>query len=862
MRDTAPSERRVSLLPTIERERLIAEFRAADAQVVKLIAPAGYGKTTLAAALANPDESVARCDCLQMRSPIDCIRGVLEAMGNVLPEPDRLAIANAFISLGDDQDEWLRYARRVFELDRKPGVLVFDNGEALVDKPEVRSSIERLLREISPDLRIIFCSRVDVPVNFARFAGPERTMRIGPDELRFDRVEIALLLSRVGVSSSVVARIDTFTQGWPMLVMMLCVLAKRGRLEAYLSGSGLDVTDLYSYLASEVLASLEPSARDLLEVTVALPEARETDLEVLYGSATAAQITELQHGTPFLSRTRGTLDVHPAIAEILNKNSTRGAELARKISDELAAREPVRAARIAAHLGEYDRAASLLENSRYVLSMPSPDLIETIYSIPPEALVRHPAVWNVASYARCLSRDPTEWLDEAHRVLAVMPQDTPIDVRVELFFSIMNVYTQRGEFAKARRFSASFAKTPAGKDPMGAMTVRHWEIVKDVFRGRFVDRELCEKAFGPLLSVNMIGILWDFDAFARHERLAGHAAEERALLERAVDNAKAANVILHCLTLFEAVFGAWFWGDDKRFDRYVDELKSAAHPSTERAMAFFLAACSGRIGSAKTGTEQLKVRAYAYLIGAAKERSLDRRRTLLNEAVVNADKCGQPFAAAIARVALGVTDPDGAKAVLGEASSLARQTWSIVFQEAVDDVRHGRRAGHMLSAFVKRYREERADVSCALNRIAISLVKGTVRVEDSAIPLSGREFELLVFLALRSGPAATEVLTGALWPESDADRARSSLKVTLSRLRGRLGDPSLIVATQNGYALAAEPDVDIGILLNPNHIPFDEVIPSGLQLEAARLRFSRWGWAKTFEARIAALEVHPSSAVS
>jgi hypothetical protein len=82
-------------------------------------------------------------------------------------------------------------------------------------------------------------------------------------------------------------------------------------------------------------------------------------------------------------------------------------------------------------------------------------------------------------------------------------------------------------------------------------------------------------------------------------------------------------------------------------------------------------------------------------------------------------------AAAIAQVALGVTDPGCAKPVLDEACSRAKQTSSIVFQEGVDDVRDGRTTGHMLSAFVKRCRDQRAEV-WALHRIGISLVEGTV----------------------------------------------------------------------------------------------------------------------------------------
>jgi DNA-binding winged helix-turn-helix (wHTH) protein len=859
MRDTATSEPRVSLLPTIERERLIAEFRAADPQVVKLIAPAGYGKTTLAAALATPNESVARCDCLHMRSPIDLVRGVLEAIGNTLPEPDRLAIANAFISLGDDQAEWLRYARRVFQLDRKPGLLVFDNGEALVDKPEVRSSIERLLGEISPTLRIVFCSRVDVPVNFARFAGPERTMRIGPDELRFDRVEIALLLSRVGASSSVVARVDTFTQGWPMLVMMLFVLAKRGRLEAYLSGSGPDVNDLYGYLASEVLATLEPWARDLLEAVVALPDARQSDLEAVYGNATGARLAELELATPFLSRTpRGTFDIHPAIAEMLRKESTRGAELAREIFGALAPSQPVRAARIAAHLGDYDRAASLLENARYFLRTPSLDLVDVLYALPPEALIRYPAVWNVASYSRALSRDATEWLNEADRVLAAMSEDAPIDVRVELFSGFMNVYTQRGEFEKARSFSAVFAQTPAGKDPIGQITIRFWELVASCFLGQFIDRDQWQREVGPIMRVKTIEIILDHDAFARHERLAGDPVKERAILGRAVEEARASgDIVLRYLTLTEALFGAWFWGDDARFNAFVTDFERAIHPATERATSLLLAACRGRAATAKPGTEQLKVRTYAYLIGAAKERNLERRRKLLDEAVVSADKCGQPFTAALARIALGVADPNSAEKAFEEARSLAGRTWSTVFQEAVDHVRYERLTGHMLAAFVERYRNETPEVSAPLKRLQISLAQGTVRVADRDIVLSGREFELLVFLALRNSPASTEILTEALWPESDADRARSSLKVTLSRLRSRLGDNSLIVSTHNGYTLAAEQALDIGSFLKHAQIP--ELIPPRIQLEAARQRLSRWGWAKTFDDSVAALETLPNS---
>ena len=496
-----------------------------------------------------------------------------------------------------------------------------------------------MIEDLAPDTKIVLCSRTDVPINFARFAGPERTMRIGPADLRFDRVEIALLLSQIGANASVVARVDEFTQGWPMLVMMLFVLAKRGRLNAYLAGTGPDVTDLYGYLASEVLATLEPWAGDLLQVIIALPEARPSDLKGLYGEATSTRIADLQLATPFVIQSvDGTLAVHPAISEMLKKSPGRGIELAREIVDALSASEPIRAARIAAHLGEYDQAAGLLENARYFLSNPSLDLVDVLYVLPADSLIKYPAVWNVASYSRSLTRDSTEWLNEADRVLAQLTEATPIDVRVELFSGFMNIYYQRGEFAKAKAFSAEFAATDAGMHPMGLVSIRLWEYVAISFEGGYVDRATAYRELAPLMRVKLLELAFDYGSHARQARLAGDAVAERAILSRVVDEARASGVVLlHYLALTEALFGAWFWGDDDRFNALFREFQSIAHPSIERAMNLMIEACRARAFTAKTGTKQLKVRVYAYLIGAAKELNTGRRRKLLRDAVVAGD---------------------------------------------------------------------------------------------------------------------------------------------------------------------------------------------------------------------------------
>ena len=101
----------------------------------RFVAPAGFGKTTLALALAREGEAPARCDCLRIGTPVELMRSVLEAVGESLAPSDRLAIADTFIALGNDEAAWERYTRRILHAKTQPTLIIFDNGEALSIAP-------------------------------------------------------------------------------------------------------------------------------------------------------------------------------------------------------------------------------------------------------------------------------------------------------------------------------------------------------------------------------------------------------------------------------------------------------------------------------------------------------------------------------------------------------------------------------------------------------------------------------------------------------------------------------------------------------------------------------------------------------
>lgn len=82
-----------------------------------------------------------------------------------------------------------------------------------------------------------------------------------------------------------------------------------------------------------------------------------------------------------------------------------------------------------------------------------------------------------------------------------------------------------------------------------------------------------------------------------------------------------------------------------------------------------------------------------------------------------------------------------------------------------------------------------------------------LRVGGAPVPLPHRAQRVLVFLALRSGPADRPELAGTLWPDVPASRAYSSLRSTLWGL-SRL-TPSPVIAV--GSSVQISPDVRVDL---------------------------------------------------
>ena len=91
----------------------------------------------------------------------------------------------------------------------------------------------------------------------------------------------------------------------------------------------------------------------------------------------------------------------------------------------------------------------------------------------------------------------------------------------------------------------------------------------------------------------------------------------------------------------------------------------------------------------------------------------------------------------------------------------------------------------------------------------ISILNGTYSDNRRAGPLSAQEQGLLSLLAAAGRPRSAEELGDVLWPERELISVRNCVKVSLYRLRMKLGRFDVVTRQPRGYALGPDMDVDL-----------------------------------------------------
>ena len=259
---------------TVARPFLIERLRGGDRHpIVSVVAPPGYGKTTLLAQWAERNGqafawvSVDEAD----NDPKVLLSYVAEALDAVEPLGERVfdALASPGSSVPGSVVPRLGSA---FSSMTSPVALVLDDVH-LLRNLECRSALSVLADHVPPGSRLALAGRSAPPLRIARLRAEGRLLEIGPGDLSLTAEEASSLLHnvRLALGPDEVAELHRRTEGWPVALYLAALCLREGssfdRAAVSFGGDDRLVSD---YLESEFFARISPQHRAFLTRTAVL----------------------------------------------------------------------------------------------------------------------------------------------------------------------------------------------------------------------------------------------------------------------------------------------------------------------------------------------------------------------------------------------------------------------------------------------------------------------------------------------------------------------------------------------------------------------------------------------------------------
>jgi LuxR family transcriptional regulator, maltose regulon positive regulatory protein len=220
---------------SVSRTPLVNRLRASRSlPVVTVLAPAGYGKTTVLAQWADRDRrpfawvSVDEND----DDPVILSSYVASALSRALP--DDPAVFDALEPRRRSAPRARQLLAAALASAPHPLVLVLDNVHLLRSRKSVET-VAALAEHVPDQSTLVLAGRRLPRLPIARMRAAGRLFEVGVDELALSRREVGLMVSRLGVEleASELAELTRQTEGWAAGTYLAALSLKDGR-----AGSG------------------------------------------------------------------------------------------------------------------------------------------------------------------------------------------------------------------------------------------------------------------------------------------------------------------------------------------------------------------------------------------------------------------------------------------------------------------------------------------------------------------------------------------------------------------------------------------------------------------------------------------------
>ena len=259
---------------TVRRSSLIERLGRGDLRpIVSVVAPAGYGKTTVlsqwaerngqAFAWVSVDEGDNDPKVLlsYVAAALDAVEPIDERVFDALASPVSSVAGSVVPRLG-----------KAFSLMTSPVVLVLDDVHVLGNS-ECRAALSVLADHVPAGSRLALAGRAEPPLRIARLRAEGKIMEIGPNDLSLTCDEASSLLRNVDLTlgEKDVAELHQRTEGWPAgLYLAALYLREGGSFASAAFSFGGDDRLVSDYMESEFLSRISRQHREFLTRTAVL----------------------------------------------------------------------------------------------------------------------------------------------------------------------------------------------------------------------------------------------------------------------------------------------------------------------------------------------------------------------------------------------------------------------------------------------------------------------------------------------------------------------------------------------------------------------------------------------------------------
>jgi LuxR family transcriptional regulator, maltose regulon positive regulatory protein len=249
----------------VERTGLVARLsRARSGRVVSVVAPPGYGKTTILAQWAAHDRRPFAWVSLDHRDNdlvvlLTYVAEALNAESTIGPE--------VFEGLaGRSESLWAQGLPRLVSAlaaRSEPLVLVLDDVHEL-ENNDCLDAVDALILHLPPGSQLVLAGRADARLGLAKLRASGELLELGPAELALNDAEAYALLTAAGlaVTEDQAAALNEHAEGWAAGLYLAALALGRGSSSmASFGGDDRFVTD---YLRDEELEHAEPAQLDFM----------------------------------------------------------------------------------------------------------------------------------------------------------------------------------------------------------------------------------------------------------------------------------------------------------------------------------------------------------------------------------------------------------------------------------------------------------------------------------------------------------------------------------------------------------------------------------------------------------------------